>query len=161
MYRFAFAMLAIMVSQCAVAVNCDPNVMSALQQAAANGMQQEINFSKQEADKTAQTPISQASCLDKYKSMQIGSILGLPNLSLAGLLASLENKACSTIDAGISAASQPLSKTVVLPGGGGTVSTAPQVTYGGNANQQPVTIQSTGQPSAVGGVLNKFNGLFQ
>jgi hypothetical protein len=133
--------------------------MSALQQAAANGMQQEINFSKHEADKTAQTPISQANCLEKYKSMHIGSLLGLPDISLAGLLQALEQKACNTIDTGIQAATQPLQSSVVLPGGVGTVSVAPTVTYGNNS-APPVQVQSTGN-TLYNTVTNKFNGLFQ
>jgi len=172
----------------AVAADCEsirPDLMARAQQMAQNARDREIkDFSEAsaatleggtagQAGRPGAANASSSNCLEKYKDVKVGAMIGVPSVSdlAKQALDRVSKAACTEIDSIYGQAAGSMKQSVVLPGNiGGAQVGLPGAYQLGNSYQSPNTVSTpaadvTVKKSSGGGVLNTIpnyiRGIFQ
>ncbi|MHB8149200.1 MAG: hypothetical protein ACYDIB_03470 [Desulfobulbia bacterium] len=165
-----------------LAADCEtvrPDLLSRAQQMAQNSRDQAIkDFSESSAatleggspgqsGKPSAVNASSSNCLEKYKDVKVGSMIGVPSVSdlAKQALDRVSKAACTGIDSIYNQAGASMSQSVVLPGNiGGAQVGLPGANQLGNPYQSPNTVSTPGADVTVkksnGGIIsNTINGI--
>ncbi|MBU1405045.1 MAG: hypothetical protein KKE83_11860 [Proteobacteria bacterium] len=165
-----------------MAADCEsirPDLMTRAQQMAQNARDREIkDFSEASAatleggspgqsGKPGAANASSSNCLEKYKDVKVGSMIGVPSVSdlAKQALDRVSKAACTGIDSIYNQAGASMSQSVVLPGNiGGAQVGLPGASQLGNPYQSPNTVSTPGADVTVkksnGGIIsNTINGI--
>ncbi len=165
-----------------LAADCEtvrPDLLSRAQQMAQNSRDQAIkDFSESSAatleggspgqsGKPGAANASSSNCLEKYKDVKVGSMIGVPSVSdlAKQALDRVSKAACTGIDSIYNQAGASMSQSVVLPGNiGGAQVGLPGANQLGNPYQSPNTVSTPGADVTVkkssGGIIsNTINGI--
>lgn len=166
----------------AMAADCEsirPDLMTRAQQMAQNARDREIkDFSEASAatleggsagqpGRPGAANTSSANCLEKYKDVKVGTMIGVPSMSdlAKQALDRVSKAACTSIDSIYNQAGASMSQSVVLPGNiGGAQVGLPGANQLGNPYQSPNTVSTPGADVTVkksnGGIIsNTINGI--
>ena len=176
------AVAVLFVTAPALAADCEtvrPDLLSRAQQMAQNSRDQAIkDFSESSAatleggspgqsGKPGAANASSSNCLEKYKDVKVGSMIGVPSVSdlAKQALDRVSKAACTGIDSIYNQAGASMSQSVVLPGNiGGAQVGLPGASQLGNPYQSPNTVSTPGADVTVkksnGGIIsNTINGI--
>ncbi|MHB8149504.1 MAG: hypothetical protein ACYDIB_05030, partial [Desulfobulbia bacterium] len=146
----------------ALAADCEtvrPDLMTRAQQMAQNARDREIkDFSEASAatleggtpgqsGKPGAANASSSNCLEKYKDVKVGSMIGVPSVSdlAKQALDGISKAACTSIDSVYNQAAGSMQKSVMLPGNiGGAQVGLPGANQLGNPYQSPNTVSTPG-----------------
>ena len=173
----------------ALAADCEsvrPDLMARAQQMAQNARDREIKAFSESSTATleggppgqagqpgAGTNASSSNCLEKYKDVKVGAMIGVPSVSdiAKQALDRVSQTACTSIDSIYGQASGSMKQSVMLPGNiGGAQVGLPGANRLGNPYQPPNTVSApaadvTVKKSSGDGVLNTIpnyiRGIFQ
>lgn len=166
----------------ALAADCEsvrPDLLSRAQQMAQNSRDRAIkDFSESSAatleggspgqsGQPGGTNSSSSNCLEKYKEVKVGTMIGVPSVSdlAKQALDRVSQAACTSIDSIYNQAGASMSQSVVLPGNiGGAQVGLPGANQLGNPYQSPNTVSTPGADVTVkksnGGIIsNTINGI--
>lgn len=176
----------------ALAANCEsvrPDLMTRAQQMAQNARDREIkDFSEASAatlegggttgqpGKSAAANASSSNCLEKYKDVKVGGMIGVPAVSdlAKQALGRVSQAACTSIDSIYNQAAGSMSQSVMLPGNiGGAQVGLPGSGQLGNPTQPPNTVSTPAADvtvkkssggvisNAIGEIPNYIKGIFR
>lgn len=186
------AAVAFFVAASALAADCEsvrPDLLSRAQQMAQNSRDRAIkDFSESSAatleggspgqagQPGAGTNASSSNCLEKYKDVKVGTMIGVPSVSdlAKQALDRVSQAACSSIDSIYGQAAGSMKQAVMLPGNiGGAQVGLPGAYQLGNPNQSPNTVSVPGADvsvkkssggiiqNTISGIPNYIKGIFQ
>ena len=172
----------------ALAADCEsvrPDLMARAQQMAQNSRDRTIkDFSESSAatleggspgqsGQPGAANASSSNCLEKYKDVKVGAMIGVPSISdlTKQALDRVSKAACTGIDSIYNQAGASMSQAVVLPGNiGGAQVGLPGANRLGNPYQPPntvstpaadVTVKKSGGDGVLSAIPNYIRGIFQ
>ena len=161
--------VALFVAAPAQAADCEsvrPDLMARAQQMAQNSRDRAIKDFSESSAATLEGG-SSSNCLEKYKDVKVGSMIGVPSVSdlAKQALDRVSKAACTGIASIYNQAGASMSQSVVLPGNiGGAQVGLPGANQLGNPYQSPNTVSTPGADVTVkksnGGIIsNTINGI--